>query len=79
MLTLVGMPGELVKVFQDHQKTRCQTAPEAGIGNHPNPSWLGLKKKKFKCFKGRISFFFFPHHYIPSELFDSLTVVTIVQ
>lgn len=45
ILTLVVMPRELVKVFQDHQRTRCQTEPEAGTGSLPHPSWLGLKRK----------------------------------
>lgn len=41
-LTPVGTPGGLVKGFQEHQKTKCQTEPEAGTGSLPHPFWLTL-------------------------------------
>lgn len=41
-LTPVGTPGELVKGFQEHQKTRCQTEPGAGTERLPHPFWLTL-------------------------------------
>lgn len=41
-LTLVGMLGVLAKGFQEHQKTKCQTEPEAGTGSLQHPFWLTL-------------------------------------
>lgn len=41
-LTLVGMLGALVKGFQELQKTKCQTEPEAGTVSLQHPFWLTL-------------------------------------
>lgn len=47
-LTLVAMPREPVEVAQDRRRATRQTEPEAGTGNLPRPSYLGLKTKVYQ-------------------------------
>lgn len=43
-LTLVVTLMRIVKEFHVHQKTKCQSEPEAGTGNLPHPSSSALEK-----------------------------------